>query len=138
MVDQTEASGSNEPGMDAHMDSTSLYRESVITDRKVGTIRMLEPVKADGNADPDRDTLFMGQASLYTPGGALPLNFELEASTLAEAVEAFADAANKAVEETMEKLKEMRREQASQLYVPGQGGGAGGPGGGQGGGIQMP
>ncbi|MDX1454590.1 MAG: hypothetical protein R3217_03955 [Gammaproteobacteria bacterium] len=134
MVDQTEAASSN----DARMDADALYRESVITDRKVGTIRMLEPVKADGSADTERDTLFMGQASLYTPGGALPLNFELEAKTLADAVEAFADAANKAVEETMEKLKEMRREQASQLYVPGQGGGQGGPGGQGGGGIQMP
>lgn len=123
----------------ATMNSDELYREEVITDRKVGTIRVLKPVTANGDADDSRETLFIGQASLYTPGGALPLNFELDAKNLAEAVDAFPEAANKAVEETMEKLQEMRRESASQLYVPGQGGGQGGaPGGQGGGGIQMP
>lgn len=120
------------------MNADELYREEIITDRKVGTIRVLTPVTADGGADDKRDTLYIGQASLYTPGGALPLNFELDARTLAEAVDAFPDAANKAVEETMQKLQEMRRESASQLYVPGQGGQGGGAGPQGGSGIQMP
>ena len=31
---------------DATMDAASLYREEIVTDRKVGTIRLLVPVKA--------------------------------------------------------------------------------------------
>ena len=125
---------------DARMNVNSLYREDVFTDRQVGTIRVLTPVKPDGSEDPDREAAYIGQASLYTPGGTLPLNFELEAASLAEAVEKFAAAANKAVEDTMQQLHEMRREAASSLVVPGQGGmGGKGPGGlGGGGGIQLP
>lgn len=127
------------PGDDARMDIDNLYREDVYTDRKVGTIRVLTPVTATGDEDPAREREFVGQASLYTPNGALPLNFELDAKTLAEAVAAFADAANKAVEETMRQLQEMRREAASSLVVPGQDHkGPGGHGMGGGGGFQLP
>src|SRR5690606_7133796 len=83
--------------------------------------------------DASRPRLYIGQASVYTPAGALPLNFELEAGTLAEAIEKFPAAANQAVEDTMRQLQEMRREAASSLVVPGQGPGAGGKGG-----IQIP
>ena len=34
---------SDEQGMDAKMDPTALVREDVISDRRVGTIRMLTP-----------------------------------------------------------------------------------------------
>lgn len=127
---------------DARMDASNLYREEVFTDRQVGTIRVLVPVTSAGDEDPARERVYAGQASLYTPAGALPLNFELEAKSLAEAVEKFPEAANKAVEETMRQLQEMRREQASSLVVPGQGGGGmkgpGGQGMGGGGGFQLP
>ena len=36
---------------DAAMDADSLYREEIVTDRKIGTIRMLVPVSADGTPD---------------------------------------------------------------------------------------
>jgi len=130
------------PGNDAHMDAENLYREDVYTDRRVGTIRVLTPVRPDGSEDTARAREYVGQASLYTPGGALPLNFDLEAGTLAEAVEAFPAAAGKAVEETLRQLQEMRREQASSLLIPGQEGmggkGPGGQGMGGGGGFQLP
>ena len=32
------------------MDPASLFREEVITDRKVGTIRVLTPIRSDGSA----------------------------------------------------------------------------------------
>lgn len=132
------------PGDEARMDAENLFREEVYTDRRVGTIRVLTPVTAEGDNDTSRSREYVGQASLYTPGGALPLNFELEATTLAQAVEKFPEAANKAVEETMRQLQEMRREQASSLVVPGQGmpgtgnKGPGGTGMGGGGGFQIP
>jgi len=36
---------------DATMDAASLYREEIYTDRKIGTLRVLVPVKSDGSPD---------------------------------------------------------------------------------------
>ena len=107
----------------ATMDATQLYREDIFTDRKVGTIRRLTPVTADGASDPARPVLFVGQAQVMTPMGALPISFELEADTLAAAVSKFGDAAELAVQQTMRELQEMRREQASSLVIPDAAGG---------------
>ena len=121
---------------DAKMDADDLYREEVVTDRKVGTIRVLRPITRDGTDDPKRATHFVGQASILTPAGALPLNFEIEAKTLDEAVKGFASAAQKGIEQAMEELREYQRQQASSIVIP-----KGPlPGGGKmgGGGIQIP
>ena len=53
-----------------------------------------------------------------TPAGALPLSFEIDATTLAEACERFAAGAKVAFEETMQELQEMRRQQASSIVIP--------------------
>ena len=75
------------------MNAAELYREEVYTDGRVGTIRVLTPVRADGSADPSRTLVYSGQAQLLTAMGALPLTFEIEAGSLAEAVDKFAEAA---------------------------------------------
>jgi len=100
------------------MDDTQLYREDVFTDRRIGTIRRLTPVQRDGAPDPSRPVLFAGQTQLITSGGMLPLTFDIEASTLEEAVQQFAAAAKVAVDETMHELQELRRQAASQLVIP--------------------
>jgi hypothetical protein len=106
----------------ATMDVTQIYREETFTDRKVGTIRKLSPVTSDGGVDTTRPVIFVGQAQVMTPMGALPISFELEAATLDVAVEKFGAAAELAVRETMRELQEMRREQASSLVIPDAGG----------------
>jgi hypothetical protein len=106
------------------MDSTQVYREDVFTDRKVGTIRRLTPVLADGGDDSARPVLFVGQAQVMTPMGALPISFDLEAPTLAVAISKFGPAAEIAVQQTMRELQELRREQASSLVIPDAAGGA--------------
>jgi hypothetical protein len=65
------------------MDATTLYREEIVTDRKVGTIRLLVPVKADGSPDTTRTTVYTGDAQIMTNMGALPVSFEIEAKDLA-------------------------------------------------------
>ena len=103
---------------DPKMNSQDLYREDVYSDRRVGTIRVMTPVKPDGTLDPSRATSYVGQAQIMTPAGALPLSFEIEAKTLAEACEGFAAGAKVAFEETMQELQEMRRQQASSIVIP--------------------
>ena len=125
---------------DPKMDSKSLYREEMITDRKVGTIRVLTPIKSDGSPDSGREVTYIGEAQLLTSVGTLPINFEIEAKTLDEAVSRFAEVAKEAVERTVKDLQELRRQAASSIVVPQGGmGGLGSPGGlGPGGKIQIP
>ncbi len=120
------------------LEANDLYSEETITDRRVGTIRRLQPVTADGQPDAGRPVLFVGQTQILTPMGALPLNFEIPAATLREALDQFPVEAQKALEETARELQEMRREQASSIVVPEAGmGGLGGVGGRPGGRIQL-
>lgn len=107
---------------DSKMDASALYREDIVTDRKVGTIRRMTPLKSDGSDDAARPTLYVGEAQIMTNAGPLPINFEIEAAGLAEAVEKFGDAAKEAVERTVRELQELRRQQASSIVVPGMGG----------------
>jgi len=130
------------------MQADDLYKEEVITDRRVGSIRRLTPVTRDGSDDKARQVVYVGQAQVMTPMGAIPLSFELDARSLDEAVQQFPAAAQEAVERTAKELEEMRRDASSSIYVPGSGGGGGGmpgggtPGGGMppggGGGLQIP
>jgi hypothetical protein len=119
------------------LDADNLYREEIFTDQKIGTLRQLTPVKRDGSPDASRPLLFVGETSLMTPAGTLPIHFRLEAADLAGAVQQFSATANKAIQETMEQLRELRRQAASSIVVPDLSkGGMGGLGGG--GKIQMP
>jgi hypothetical protein len=102
------------------MDANALSREEVYTDSRVGTIRKMTPVTIDGDVDVNRPVQFVGSTQIMTPGGALPLSFEIETDSLEGAVAGFGDAAKLAVERTMEELKEMQRQQASSIVVPGR------------------
>jgi len=124
------------PDIEIKMDSQTLYREEVYTDRKMGTIRVMTPVSEDGATDISRPVVYAGQTQIMTPMGTLPIAFEIDASSLTEAVSKFGEGAKQAIDHTMEELKELRRQAASQIVIPEAGGGMGGmPGGGK---IQMP
>lgn len=120
---------------DIRVDAANLYREDVFSDRRVGTIRRLLPVKLDGTDDPGRPAVFEGQMTLLTPAGSLPLSFEIEAQDLKDAVEKFPASAQAAVEQTLQELEALRREASSSIVVPGRSDLLGGPGGGLGGGL---
>lgn len=128
-------------GGDPQMSADDLYLEEVFTDRRVGTIQRLSPVDGTGQPDAKRSVLYIGQTQILTAAGALPLSFEIQAASLQEAAQKFGEGAKVALQETMERLEEMRREAASSIIVPEAGaasqlGGMGGvPGGGK---IRMP
>ncbi len=128
-------------GAQLRMDAADLYKEETFTDQKIGQIRRLTPVDADGNRDESRPVRYAGQTQVMTPAGALPISFELDGNNLAECAEKFAEEAEKALEETMEQLRKMQQEQENRIQVPGREGPGGGmPGGGggmPGGGIKL-
>jgi hypothetical protein len=140
MADRNAPPGS---ARDASMDADDLWREEIITDRKVGTLRVMTPITPDGTPDPRRAVTYVGEAQMMTNMGALPISFEIEATSLSQAVAGYGDAARVAFDQTMRELQELRRQSASSLVLPGQGGGGFGAGGlppglGGGGKIQMP
>ena len=131
--------------LDIKMDLATLYREEIYTDRRVGTIRAMVPVNPKGETDTTRETLYIGEAQIMTQMGPLPVTFEIEGDSLEAAVAGYAQAAKSAIERTVSELQELRRQSASSLVLPGQGGGSFGPGGlggvgglGGGGKIQVP
>jgi hypothetical protein len=128
---------SNERALEPQMSADALYREDVFTDQRVGTVRRLTPVRSDGSDDASRPSIFVGQATVMTPMGSLPLNFELPGKTLAEAVAQFGPAAQQAIEEAARELQEMRRQAASSIVIP-EAGSAALKGMGGKGGIQIP
>jgi hypothetical protein len=136
MTDQPSA-------LELRMDPASLYREDVYTDRKIGTIRVLTPVTAGGLPDAGRAVLYVGETQILTPGGLLPLAFEIPAGSLADAIDRFAAGANDAIERTRREIEQLRREAASSIIVPdrmppgGLGPGPGGLGGPPGGKIRL-
>ena len=107
---------------DIRIDQASLSREETYTDRRAGTLRRLVPVLADGSPDAARPVLWLGQTQLMTPGGVLPLGFEIDAPDLASAIEKFPDAVKQALEDAIEEAQQMRRESASRIVVPDAGG----------------
>ena len=110
------------PGMpDIQIDRDALYREETFTDRKAGTIRRLSPVTADGAADAARQVLYSGQTQLLTPSGVLPLSFEIDATSLTEALARFPAAVHIALEQAIEEAREYQREASSRIVVPGAG-----------------
>jgi hypothetical protein len=76
--------------------------------------------------------------------GPLPISFDIDAPTLADAIERYPEATKAGIERAMREIQEMRRQASSSIVVPpagatlGPGGPLGGGGLGGGGKIQLP
>ena len=115
------------------LDPDKLYLEEVFTDRRIGTLRRLTPVKKDGTPDSARPVVFVGETQILTPAGSIPIAFEIEAASVGEAAEKFGALAKDAIDRTVRELQELRRQASSSIVVPQGPVGAGG-----GGKIQLP
>jgi len=122
----------NNPLADLKVDTANLYREESFSDMKAASFRRLTPVHVDGSPDDSRPTIFVGETTLMSERGPLPIQAQIEARDLAEACEKFPEAIQESVERMIEQAREMQREAMSRIVVPGQGGPGGMPGGGGG------
>ena len=100
------------------IDGNNLWKEENFTDLKVGSIRVLTPIKIDGAPDDSRKPTFSATTNIMTPGGALPISGEIDAANLEEAVEKFSDAINAAVKQLQEDMVKYQQEQASKIVTP--------------------
>ena len=117
------------------VDTDNLYREESFTDLKVASIRRLVPIKVDGTDDDSRPAIYTGSAHIMSQMGPVPVNAQIEASSLQDAVAKFPDAIKEGIDRMIEEAREMQRQEASRIVVPksappGMTGGGAVPGGG--------
>lgn len=112
------------PEIDFSVDTSNLYKEESLTDLKVASIRKMTPIKPDGTEDPDRKPLFYGHTQLMSAQGPIPVQAELKAETLEEALSAFPAAMEAAMQDLFEKYKKMaemqQQKEDSRIIVPGR------------------
>lgn len=116
----------NDALKELNVDKENLYLEETFTDLRVGSLRRLTPVTPDGSADASREVLYVGHAQVLSQMGPLPIQFTLEVDSLNDALDQFAEGAEEAVKKMVDEIREMQRQQASQIVVPGSGGPGGG------------
>ena len=100
------------------IDRSNLYIEESFTDLKVGTIKRLTPVKADGLEDKSRKTVFVGHTSVMTPNGPIPIQNVIEAKELAQAIKKFPEALQVAMDRLIEEVKKYQEQQQNQIQKP--------------------
>tara|TARA_B000000565_G_C23443698_1_gene245184 strand:+ start:36 stop:404 length:369 start_codon:yes stop_codon:yes gene_type:complete len=103
---------------DIKFNGKNLYKEESFTDLEVGTIRKLTPIHPDGTEDNERKASFTATTNIMTPSGALPLNGEIEADSLEEAIAGFSEAVNKALQKLQDDMMKMQQEQANKIVTP--------------------
>lgn len=102
------------------VDRTNLYREETVTDLRAATIRHLIPIKVDGTQDEGRAEVFVGTTQVMSPQGPIPIQAEIPASNLDEALDAFPEAIGKSLQNMIQQAEEMRRQEESRIVVPGR------------------
>ena len=117
----------NDQQVELNVDKNNLYREESITDLKVGSIRLLKPIKIDGSDDSAREEIFIGHTQIMSPQGMIPLQARLTAKTLEAALDEFPNAMQQALAKMVEEVKKMQQEEANQagqddsrIIVPGR------------------
>jgi hypothetical protein len=102
------------------VDRGNLFREETVTDLRAATFRRLIPIHADGTTDTSRAETYVGSTQIMSPQGPLPIQAEIPAATLAEAMDQFPAAMEQAVQELVKQAEEYRRQESSRIVVPGR------------------
>lgn len=106
---------------DFRIDRSNLYHEESFTDLKVGTIKCLTPIKADGSEDKTRKKIFVGNTNVMTPQGPIPIQGMIQAKELQQAVKKFPEAMEAAMDRLIEeaqKYQEQQQAEDSQIQKP--------------------
>lgn len=107
--------------VDFRIDRSNLYREESFTDLRVGTIKCLNPVRADGSPDKTRKKIFLGNTNVMTPQGPIPIQGAIQAKELQQAIKKFPEAMEAAMDRLIEEAKkyqEQKQAEDSQIQKP--------------------
>ena len=100
------------------IDRSNLFKEETFTDLKVGMIKRMTPIKSDGSVDKTRKPVFVGQTSLMTPNGPLPIQAVIQAKELQQAIKKFPEAMQASMERLAEEAKKYQEQQQGQIEKP--------------------
>jgi predicted metal-dependent phosphoesterase TrpH len=89
------------------VDLANLYREESYTDLQSASVRVLIPVLPDGSSDTSRAAMYIGDITLMTQMGPIPVQFPLEAESLDKAFALFPEGVRGAIERLNERAREM-------------------------------
>ena len=106
------------PQTELKIDRSNLYEEQTFTDLKVGMIKRMTPVKSDGALDKTRKSVFVGQTSLMTPGGPLPIQAVIQAKDLQQAIKKFPEAMKMAMDKLAEEAKKYQQQEQDRIEKP--------------------
>jgi len=100
------------------IDRSNLFKEETYTDLKVGIVKCMTPVKADGTVDKTRKSVFVGQTSLMTPNGPLPIQAVIQAKELQQAIKKFPEAMQASMERLAEEAKKYQEQEKTKIAEP--------------------
>ena len=106
------------PQTELKIDRGNLFKEETFTDLKIGMIKRMTPVKSDGSVDKTRKSVFVGQTSLMTPGGPLPLQAVIQAKDLQQAIKNFPEAMKGAMDRLAAEAKKYQEQEKSRVAKP--------------------
>ncbi|OQY53063.1 MAG: cytoplasmic protein [Desulfobacteraceae bacterium 4572_89] len=115
--------GGTPSSIDFLVDKKNLYREESFTDLKIANIRQLLPVHINGSEDKSREVIFLGSTQLTSPQGPIPIQAQLEANTLEQAMDVFPKAMEAETKKMIEHVKQLqekqKKENNSRIIMPG-------------------
>lgn len=103
-----------EASVDFKLNRSNLYLEETFTDL-TGIVKRFTPVKPDGTPDKDRKTLYLGQASIYTPHGPVPIQNTIPAKELSQAFKRYPEAMEQALQHLLEEAKKLGEQKTSPI-----------------------
>ncbi len=107
-----------QPNEEFKIDRSNMYSEESFTDLRIGTIKRLTPVKADGSADKSRKTVFVGHTSIMTPNGPLPIQNVIDAKELPQAIKKFPEAMQESMDRLIEEVKKYQEQEQTRIQKP--------------------
>lgn len=108
-------------GIEFKLDRSNLYREESFSDLKTGSIKRLTPVKADGSEDKTRKQRFIGNTNILTPNGPLPIQGDIPAKDLQQAIKKFPEVMEQAMDQLVEEVKKYQEQERSRIQKPDSG-----------------
>ncbi len=100
------------------IDRSNLFKEETYTDLKVGIVKCMTPVKADGTVDKTRKSVFVGQTSLMTPNGPLPIQGIIQAKELQQAIKKFPETMQASMERLAEEARKYQEQENTNIEKP--------------------
>jgi hypothetical protein len=94
----------------------ALWRQETYLDIEAGEIKCMIPVTLTNVRDPERGLRFFSSIVMMFRGRPMEIKFEVQASTLAEAVAAWHETASKAGQQAAQQMEDQARSAA--LVVP--------------------